>query len=877
MSREQIAIIGLSCRFPGAQDPDALWELLARGGDAIRELPRDRWDVDRYYDPELSSSEGINTRWAGTLDGIDLFEPGFFGLSAREAAGMDPQQRLVLEVAWEALERAGQNPQRLAGSRTGVFVGVSTADYQLMHRRAPTRGGTGIAPSIVANRLSHALDLRGPSMAIDTACSSSLVAIDLACQSLLLGASDFAIAGGVNAILTPTWHVSFSQAGMLSSQGRCKTFDASADGYVRSEGCGLVVLRRLSDALASNAPILAVIRGSATNQDGHTASLTAPNGAAQQAVMREALARAGVAPSQIGLIEAHGTGTALGDETEVAALNGVLSEGRAPGEKCLIGSVKTNIGHLEAGAGVAGLIKAVLALRNELVPPHLHLKQVNPKLRLDETCLEITQTPRPWPRGARPRLVGVNSFGFGGTNAHAVLEEAPVRPERTARAERPVHLVALSARTETAVGALAGRLAGALAGATDVADACHTLNTGRAQLPVRAAVCAPSREALAAGLKALSEGRAEEGVYRAQGQPKRPRVAFLFTGQGSQWPGMGRELYETQPIFRAALHRFDEILKPHLEWSVLSMIEPDYPAEALASTVHAQPAIVALELALAETWRSWGIEPAAVLGHSLGEFVAACVAGVMDVEEMLPLIARRARLMGALPGDGAMALVTAPAEQVSEVLAGQGGVVAVAAFNGPKHTVISGPRPAVERALQAFEEQYVFTQLLRVSHAFHSAQMEPMLDEFEQAAARVRYQAARVPLVSNLTGQPGAVIDAGYWRRQIREPVRFMDGVVHLAELGCEVLLELGPANSLAELAKKTLAGRDTTLLWSLQRDRPAWKTMLHSLATLYVRGADVDWEALDAGCERRKLALPTYPFERRRCWLGPDEMRQPE
>ncbi|HEV2147502.1 MAG TPA: beta-ketoacyl synthase N-terminal-like domain-containing protein, partial [Longimicrobiaceae bacterium] len=461
---EPVAVVGMGCRFPGGADsPEAFWELLREGRDAITEVPPERWDAAALYDPDLSLPYSVNTRWGGFVEGIDGFDPEFFGVPRREAAAMDPQQRLVLEVAWEALERAGIAPDGLAGSLTGVFVGICGWDYASLMAEPPARGGTGIAASIAANRVSYALDLAGPSMVVDTACSSSLVAVDLACQSLRSRGCDLALAGGVNAVLSPWWVVSLSQAGMMASDGRCKTFDERADGYVRGEGCGIVVLKRLSDALRDGDEVLATIRGSAVRQDGRSNGLTAPSGPAQEGLLREALRRAGVAPGEVGYVEAHGTGTALGDAIEAGPLRRVLSEGRAPDSPCRVGSVKTNIGHLEAAAGIAGLIKAVLALRHEEVPPHLHLQRLSPKVELGDT-LRIPTAPAPWPRGERPRYAGVSSFGFGGTLAHVVLEEGPLPAEATPEEQdaRGEHVLPLSARSGPALRELAGRWAAAL-------------------------------------------------------------------------------------------------------------------------------------------------------------------------------------------------------------------------------------------------------------------------------------------------------------------------------------------------------------------------------------------------------------------------------
>jgi amino acid adenylation domain-containing protein/thioester reductase-like protein len=875
---EPVAIVGLSCRLPGADSPEAFWELLRNGVDAISEVPAERWDVDGFYDADPATQGKMNTRWGGFLEGVDQFDPTFFGISPREATRMDPQQRLLLEVAWEALERAGQAPGKLAGSLTGVFIGISTTDYSWLQYSDPNRidayAGTGNAHSIAANRLSYLLDLRGPSVALDTACSSSLVAIHLACQSLQTGESNLALAGGVNLLLSPELTVTFSQARMMASDGRCKTFDARADGYVRGEGCGVVVLKRLSDALRDGDNILAVVRGSAVNHDGRSNGLTAPNGLSQQAVIRQALQNAGVAPAQLNYIEAHGTGTSLGDPIEIHSLRAVVEEDRSPDQSYLVGSVKTNIGHLESAAGVAGLMKVVLSLMHEEIPPHLHLEEVNPHISLDGSPLVITTESQAWPRGEMPRLAGVSSFGFGGTNAHIVLGEAPVTDgvaELTQdQVERPAHVLALSAKSEFAVQMLARSYADFLADTTDtLADTCFTANTGRSHFDHRLAVVADSTESLRERLDAFAAGERPAGLLsgRVQNQDKH-KIAFLFTGQGAQYPGMGRQLYETEPVFRAALDRCDEILRSHLEHSLLSVLYPEQEDDPLLNqTAHTQPALFALEYALSELWRSWGVEPDVVMGHSVGEYVAACVAGVFSLEDGLALIAERGRLMQTLPLDGMMAAVFAGEAQVAPILEPFLDRASIAAANGPENTVISGEQEAVTAILERLEG--IVARPLTVSHAFHSPLMEPMLDAFEEAAGRQRFEAPRIPLVSNLTGQilePDEIPDAAYWRRHVREAVRFADGMAAIA--GYEIFLEMGPQPTLLGMGRRCLPQSDAAWLPSLRNGQEDWQVILDSLGALYVEGIDIDWDGFGREYARRRVSLPTYPFERQRYWF---------
>jgi acyl transferase domain-containing protein/acyl-CoA synthetase (AMP-forming)/AMP-acid ligase II/NADPH:quinone reductase-like Zn-dependent oxidoreductase/acyl carrier protein/NADP-dependent 3-hydroxy acid dehydrogenase YdfG len=871
---EPIAIIGLGCRFPGAGNPEAFWRLLHDGVDAITEVAKDRWDVDAFYDRNPGTPGKMNTRWGGFLERVDLFDAQFFGISPREAAGMDPQQRLVLEVSWEALENGGQAAEKLSGSQTGVFIGISTNDYSRRQSGGSAAinayAGTGSAFSIAANRLSYLLDLRGPSLAVDAACSSSLVTVHYACQSLRNGECCLALAGGVNLMLSPELTVSFSQARMMASDGRCKTFDAEADGYVRGEGCGIVVLKRLSDALLDGDTILAVVRGSAVNQDGRSNGLTAPNGIAQQAVIRQALKNAGISPDQIDYVEAHGTGTPLGDPIEFRALAAALGGGRAPDQPCVIGSVKTNIGHLEAAAGIAGLIKAALVLQNEEIPPHLHLKKINPHVPLKDSPFVIATERRPLPRGAKTRFVGVSSFGFGGTNAHVLLAEAPEPAAASAQDERPLHLLALSARTKPALQELAHRYGAYLEtnSLASLGDICFTANTGRCQFAERLAIMAASPADLQDKLAAFAGGEASPGLLAGQVGAHRAKVAFLFTGQGAQYAGMARALYESQPTFRSALERCEELLRPHVELPLLDVLYGVSTAR-LGQAAYTQPALFALEYALTELWRSWGIEPVAVLGHSLGEYVAACVAEVFGLEEGLRLIAARARLMQALPQDGAMAAVLASESRVQAALASYAGQAWIAAVNGPENVVISGREATVQAVVADLEREGVRSKGLNVSHAFHSPLMEPMLNEFQRVAAQIEYAVPRLAMVSNVTGDiiRDGEMEAQYWCKHVLRPVRFAEGMAALYRAGCEVFIEIGPQPVLLGMGRQCLA--EDNLLWlpSLRPQRE-WPQLLESLAALYVRGVNLDWVGFDRDYARRKVALPTYPFQRGRYWI---------
>jgi myxalamid-type polyketide synthase MxaC len=889
---EPLAIIGMGCRFPGgANDPESFWRLLTEGREAISEVPPDRWDIDAFYDPNPDAPGKMSTRRGGFLSGIDQFDPEFFGISPREAAGMDPQQRLLLEVAWEALEHAGQSADLLEGTRTGVFAGLCNTDYYLMRSHSDPGSidayvATGNAHSVAAGRISYLLGLQGPSIAVDTACSSSLVAVHLACQSLRLGECSMALAGGVNLILSPDITVTLSKSHMMSPDGRCKAFDASADGFVRAEGCGLVVLKRLSDALADGNRILAVIRGTASNQDGKSSGLTAPNGPSQVAVIQQALANAGLNPSDVDFIEAHGTGTSLGDPIEARALADVFGPGRAADCALQIGAVKTNIGHAESAAGIAGLIKTVLALQYGRIPPSLHFKRLNPHIDWNGLAINVPAAEASWNRGKGFRVAGVSSFGFSGTNAHVVLSDLPAEElvldpsgQEEDAGNPPLHLLPLSARTQPALAALVREYEQAFSKepGLDLADVCHTAGAGRCHFEHRLAVVAPSVAEAKERLAAFQRGEKHASVQNGRSTNSAvPGIVFMFTGQGSQYVGMGRELFETQPVFRRELERCAEILEPLLEKPLLEVLFPDAgrgkrSVQLIDETQYTQPALFALEYALAALWRSWGVEPVAVLGHSVGEYVAACVAGVFSLEDALHLVAVRSRLMQTLPQNGTMAAVFAGEDRVRAAIAPYAGSVSIAAINSPQNTVISGKADDVLAALERLRQEGVEAKLLTVSHAFHSPLVEPILDEFEQYARSVQHQAPVIDLVLNTTGRlldETSPPDAAYWRRHAREAVQFAESISTLRERGMRVFLEIGPAPVLTGLARQCVGDSDVLWLASLRKDRDGWSQMLSSLSSLFVLGFNPDWQSFNSLRLRRRIALPTYPFQRRRHWM---------
>jgi acyl transferase domain-containing protein/acyl carrier protein len=883
---EPIAIIGAGCRYPGGiENPADLWRVVRDGVDAVSEVPADRWDANAYYDPDPQAPGKMITRRGGFLSQVDRFDAQFFGISPREASTMDPQQRLLLETATEALESAGLATDRLAGSATGVFVGITTSDYgQLLRVGGPEHSdvysATGSALNAAAGRVSFTYGFQGPCLSVDTACSSSLVAVHLACQSLRAGESDLALAGGVNVILSPDAMVLFSKWGMMAPDGACKTFDASADGFVRAEGCAVIALKRLADARAAGDPILAVIRGSAVNSDGRSSGLTVPNGPAQQAVLRRALSDAMLNPADVDYVEAHGTGTPLGDPIEIEALGTVMRSGREADRPLKIGSVKTNLGHTEAASGLAGLLKVVMALRHEAIPPHLHFSTPNPGIPWSELPLSVPTRLTPWPRGERPRRAGVSSFGFSGTNAPVILEEAPVSAAAEAAPDEP-SLVVLSARSDAALRALARRHA------THVADEPETLRnlaatlaTGRTHYERRLAFVADSVSGLKTTLARIAEGERPEGVVEgALKVGERPRIAFLFTGQGAQYAGMASGLYESEPAFRAALDSCADILRTHLDRPLRDVLFPAAGVESvIAETAYTQPALFAVEYALAELWRSWGITPSVVVGHSVGEYVAACVAGVFSLEDGLALVAERGRLMQSLPSGGGMAAVFAEESVVRSRIAPMADRLAVAAVNGPEEVVVSGDADALRVLLERCEADGIRARSLEVSHAFHSARLDGILDAFERRAAAVACAVPRIPLVSNLTGEPfaaGARPDARYWRRHARETVRFAACVDSLTRAGVNVLLEVGPHPTLLGLAARVAPQANWTALASLRRGRSDRQGMLASLGALYARGAAVKWDAVMSGRGYRRAILPTYPFQRERHWVAKAADRQ--
>jgi acyl transferase domain-containing protein/acyl carrier protein len=875
--REPIAIIGIGCRFPGrANDPDGFWRLLMAGTDAVTEVRGDRWDVDAFFDPTPNMPGKMYTLAGAFLEGVDQFDPQFFGITPREAMSMDPQQRLFLEVCWEALQRAAYVPEQLSGSKVAVIAGGTTTDFGRLITRfgdcsnVDAHFASGNVLNAIAGRVSYLLGLRGPALAVDSACSSSLVAVHLACQGLRAGEFDMALAGGVNLILTPEPSVALCQARMLSPDGRCKSFDAAANGYVRGEGCGVLLLKPLSRALADGDPIVAQIRGSAVNQDGKSSGFTVPNGPAQSELIERALRNAGVEPSDIGYLEAHGTGTSLGDPIEIRAAASVLCKARGGRDTLVVGSVKTNIGHLESAAGIAGLIKSALAVHYGTIPQHLHFAHPSPHIDWENLPIVIPTRAMAWE--AERRLAGVSSFGASGTNAHVVIEKPPVEGDHTMKVAGGPYLLTLSGKNQGAVRELAGRYASALRSGVSLADFCFTGNTCRSHYAFRAAVVGMSGDDLAGRLERTANTDSAVANVKVP-----PRVGFLFTGQGSQYAGMGRRLFESEPVFRDILRECDALLREELEQPLLEVLF-GHDESVLGQTAYTQPALFVLEYALAVLWISWGIRPAVMIGHSIGEYAAACVADVFSLRDALRLVTARARLIQALPPEGSMIAVLAPESKVHGLIEPYRHRVSIAAVNAPQSIVISGDARSVDRIVERLECDGVATKRLAVSHAFHSPLMEPMMADFERIATSVRFQPPRIRFISNLTGMAasGEVATAEYWVRHIRATVRFADGIVRARSENIGVLLEIGPKPILTALGRQCISDASIRWLASLQQGADDSRQMRESLGELYCLGATLDWSGVyqrQGGL--RRISIPTYPFQKNRFWTECRRERQ--
>jgi acyl transferase domain-containing protein/aryl carrier-like protein len=872
---EPVAIVGMACRFPGGPDVATYWKMLEAGGNAIIEIPKDRWNLDALRRFNDGKPLPYNVTHGGWLPDVRSFDNTFFRMSPREARTLDPKQRLALEVCYEAFEDASLSPEQLQAFTTGVFIGTAQSEYlmrfynrmEIGTARSDRYVGPGNDCSFTSGRVSAMLGLDGPSVNVNTACSTSLVAVHMACRAIQNGECDIAAAGGVAIIESPEHSLTMNQFGVLSPDSQCKAFSDHADGYVRAEGCGVVLLRRLSDALAHGDRILAVIRGSAVNHNGLSDNLMAPESAAQSRLLRSALKVGGIDPDSVGYIEAHGTGTSVGDPIEVSALADVFAKGRS-GAPAVVGSVKTNVGHLEVSAGVAGLIKTILALHHGKIPAHLHMTGLNPAIDPKLPFVFPTAT-MPWSRtpGTVRRAV-VNSFGISGTNAAVVLEEAPAPAAVPKAPARPGYLLPLSAIGDVPLKTLAGRYADLLDRGADLAAVAHTAATGRNHLPGRAAIVATSASQASEALRALSRGEEHPSVRTGEARPSQPKIAFLFTGQGAQYVGMGKELYEAEPVFRDVVDRCDEVLRPLTGRSVRDVMLGRDTSVELDDTAWTQPALFVFELAMSSLWRSWGLEPDVLVGHSIGEIVAACVAEVLSVEDALALVAARGKLMSELPRDGAMASIFAPYDQVAAALVPFAADVSIASDNGDGCT-ISGRTATVEQVMKAFEAKGIGARPLTVSHAFHSPLMDPMLAPFATLVEGLKLRAPRRTLISNVTGKVAGpeLTTPDYWVRHVRHAVRFREDMEVMAELGVTLVIEVGPHPVLSGMGRRVLPNHRATWLPSVRREQP-YPTLLDTLASLYLGGLPLSWAGHWAEHRTARVTLPPYPFQRRPFWV---------
>ena len=886
-----IAIVGIGCRFPGgSHNLDEYWKYLLKGTSAISEIPIERWDINKHYSEDKEEPGKSYARTGGFLSGIDIktFDADFFEISESAAKGMDPQLRMLMEVTWDALENSGTPPSQIFESKAGIYVGSMLADYIEIVRASQDAddlemyNGSLASADTLAGRLAYYLGSFGPTLHTNTACSSSLVAIHLACQALKAGECNVALAGGVNALVSPTGYSWISKLGVLSPSGQSYSFDQRADGYVRAEGCGMLVLKRYSDAIANNDQIVGIIRATGIGHGGRASSPTAPNGLAQEVLIADTLKVAGLEPAHVGYLEAHATATLLGDPIEINAAAKVFGLNRKTTEPLLLGSAKGNFGHMEGAAGVAGLIRAVLSLKNKIVPPQANFKILNSNIQLEDSNITIPREATTFPVNKGKRIAGVSSFGMSGIMAHAVLEEAPPTKPTLKEIDREFHLLVLSARNSKSLQELAQSYINFLKNnpETNLADMCFTATAGRDHYEFRLSVSGKTSAEITNHLSSwLETSQIERGIsyaqiYSAQVNGENlPKIAFLFSGQGSQYVGMGKKLYETQAVFRKSLNHCALILKKYLDQPLLDLIFNGADETSLLhQTKYTQPALFALEYSLSEMWKSFGITPEAVMGHSVGELVAACVAEVFSLEDGLMLISRRAELMQKLTGQGSMAAVMAAPELVIETLKNFGNKVSVAAVNGPTSMTISGFVPDLNEVLIYFEKTNVLFKRLSVSHAFHSKQMDEMLLDFEQAAGQVRFSPPKIPLISNLNARlvNTEVCDPKYWSQHVRQAVMFADGIRSLNQLGIKNYIEMGPGSTLVGMATTCLPENHTSQLnSSLRRGREDWEDLALGLGSLYVQGFKIDWKNFESEMpQRHRISLPTYPFQRKTYWV---------
>lgn len=882
-STEPIAVIGMGCRFPGAKDPESFWQLLRTGTDAISEVPRERWERDAFYHPDPAVPGKAISYWGGFLENVDQFDPFFFGISPMEAEYMDPQQRLLLELSFEALDDAGQIPENIAGTKTGVFIGISINEYSHFQLSDPSlitsHSGTGSALSIAANRISYFFDFHGPSIAIDTACSSSLAAVHLACQSIRNGECSMALAGGVNMIFSPAHSIAFTKAGVLAADGRCKAFDADADGYVRGEGGGVIVLKTLSSAIADGDPIYALIPGSAMAQDGRTNGLMAPSSEAQESLLREAYLNAGISPGSVQYIETHGTGTLLGDSMEAKALGAVNGTNRTNGA-CAIGSVKSNIGHLEAAAGIAGLIKVILSIEHRALPPSLHYKTPNPHIPFNDLHLKVQKELDAWPLHSGRAIAGVSSFGFGGTIVHVVVREADdLKQEVHHNDVSNVMMLPLSASSDESLHLLAGRFKELITNdfSAAVENICYNAGLRRSQHDHRLVVLGHSGKELCHALEAFLNGKQDTSIFSGKVDSSRhPKLVLVFPGQGGQWFGMGRELMKQEPVFYRSIETIHRIIYANFGWSLMNELNAERSTSRLDQIDVVQPALFAIQVAVAELWQSWGIKPDAVAGHSMGEVAAAHVAGILSLEDAVRIICSRSQLMRQLRGKGSMLATELSADQAKELIKGFDHDIDIAVINSPASTVLSGSPETINKVREHLDCLNLFCKQVNVDVASHSPQIESLRSDLLLELEGLVPRAATIPFYSTVTGkrESGQDFYAAYWMDNLRKPVLFSEVIGKLLDNGHSTFIEVGPHPVLLGSIQQSILPRhgEVRLVPSMRREEPEQEVLLGTLSMLYTQGFTVDWKKLFR-YPGKIIHLPPIQWQRQRYWFDEDRV----
>jgi acyl transferase domain-containing protein len=873
-----IAVIGMRCRFPKSPNPEAFWDLLQSGEDGVGEVPPSRWSLDQHYDPRPEVPNKSYSKWGGFIEGIEWFDAQFFDISPREALTMDPQQRLVLEMAWETFESAGYTKDALSHSKTGVFIGCSFNGYHdLIKPHLDPQDHTsslGNQNAIIPNRVSFFFNLKGPSVLVDTMCSSSLVALHSACQSLQAGDCNMALAGGVNLLLSPEYYTDMSKMKIHSPDGRCKSFDHRANGIVLGEGIGSVLLKPLEEALKDKDNIMGVIRGSAINHGGMANGLTAPNPSAHADLIGKALQSAELSAEDISYVEAHGTGTALGDPIEIEGLTQAFRRSTKRRQFCQLGSVKSNIGHLEAAAGISQFIKVILSMKHAQLPPMLHFEKGNPIINFKDSPFTLNTTLSPW-QSSGPRRAGISSFGIGGTNVHLIAEEAPQQTETKAAKELPFHLLNLSAKSKEALHEMIRRYFHFLEASpsTSMADMCYTANVCKTHFRERKSFLFSNGEELMRLLKAEMEQT--DTHVPGQSMAASPKPAFLFTGQGAQYPKMCLELYQNFPVFEQAIDECEQIADTLWEYSLREILF-ESETETLNNTVFTQPALFAVAYGLSKLWQSFGLRPALGIGHSVGEYALACIAGVFSLKDGLRLIIERGRLMQQLPQTGAMMAVAVDQKTIETYLQHEEYIeLNIAAYNGPESIVLSGDTKALNLLSQQLKAANIRVKMLAVSHAFHSPMMDPILDTFRSIAEEVDYRQPSFPIVSTLTGNIVAeeMATAAYWVRHITQPVRFEAAIMKAVKEKASHFIEIGPHPNLTAMAKAFLSDEDM-LEWtpSCRKNQHDYHTMLQALSDVYTAGHSINWAALYPSDQYAKIPLPLYPFQKEKYWVEPSQ-----